>query len=87
MLICFRHDIQCILAFSYEEGASYIEQFLKFQGSGTSILTGYDKHKTHTEKCIDILSSIPTITKNDAKKLLTKYGSIAEVISADIDEF
>lgn len=36
---------------------------------------------------MDILSSIPTITKNDAKKLLTKYGSIADVISADIEEF
>jgi ERCC4-type nuclease len=60
---------------------------LKFQSSGTAILTGYDKHKTHSEKCIDILSSIPTITKNDAKKLLNKYGSIAEVISAEISEF
>lgn len=36
---------------------------------------------------MDILSSIPTITKNDAKKLLMKYGSLAEVISADVDEF
>jgi len=71
MFFCFKQEIQAILAFSNEEAGTYVQQFCSWQSSGTQILTGFDKHKSQQEKAIDLLASIPSITKKDAKLLLT----------------
>ncbi len=84
---CIKFETTLLVAFDLEEAAKYISEFRSWQGSGVNILTGYDKHKTHTEKAIELLASIPAITKNDAKKLLMRYGSVAGVITADPKEF
>mmetsp|Transcript_17877 Transcript_17877/g.17612 ORF Transcript_17877/g.17612 Transcript_17877/m.17612 type:complete len:167 (+) Transcript_17877:99-599(+) len=86
-LDCMRWEIKLLLAWSQDECAKYIQIIRTYQNKGTSLLEENKKHKTQEDLAIDSLTSIKSITKRDAKTLLKNYGSIAEIIKADHDEF
>ena len=79
--------IKVFLAWSSEEWAKYIQIFKAYENKGTNILEENKKNKSYNDLAIDALTNIKSINKKDAKKLLENYGSIADIINADYDDF
>ena len=66
---------------SSQEAAQYIRTLKAYENKGKNNLTGLSKATTVREQAVEALSSVRTIQKRDADRLLDRYGSIEDIIT------
>lgn len=84
--LCVQNNYTLILAWSEEEAARYLETVRAFDGKDPTPVIGKHEPKTHIEKVIRALGSIPSVNKSDASQLLTQFGCFRNLVSASIEE-
>ena len=83
---CVQNNFTLILAWSEEEAARYLETVKALDGKDPSAVIGKHEPKTHQEKMVHVLGSIPSVNKTDASVLLTQFGSFQNMVAASVDE-
>lgn len=84
--LCVQNNLTLILAWSEEEAARYLETVRAFDGKDPTPVIGKHEPKTHIEKIIRALGSVPSVNKSDASQLLTQFGCFRNLVNASIDE-
>jgi DNA excision repair protein ERCC-1 len=84
--LCVQNNFTLILAWSEEEAARYLETVRAFDGKDPTPVIGKHEPKTHIEKVIRALGSIPSVNKSDASQLLTQFGCFRNLVNASVDE-
>jgi DNA excision repair protein ERCC-1 len=84
--MCVQNNFTLILAWSEEEAARYLETVKAFDGKDPTTVIGKHEPKTHQEKLIHALGSIPSVNRTDVSVLLTQFGSFQHLVAASIDE-
>jgi DNA excision repair protein ERCC-1 len=84
--LCVQNNYTLILAWSDEEAARYLETVRAFDGKDPTPVIGKHEPKTHIEKVIRALGSIPSVNKSDASQLLSQFGCFRNLVSASIEE-
>lgn len=84
--LCVQNNYTLILAWSEEEAARYLETVRAFDGKDPTPVIGKHEPKTHIERVIRVLGSVPSVNKSDASQLLLQFGCFRNLVSASIDE-
>lgn len=83
---CVQNNLTLILAWSEEEAARYLETVKAFDGKDPTTVIGKHEPKTHQERLVHALGSIPSVNRTDVSVLLTQFGTFQHLVAASIDE-
>jgi DNA excision repair protein ERCC-1 len=83
---CVQNNLTLILAWSEEEAARYLETVKAFDGKDPNTVIGKHEPKTHIEKVVHALCSVPSVNKTDASQLLNQFGTFQRLATASVDE-
>ena len=83
---CVQNNLTLILAWSEEEAARYLETVKAFDGKDPNTVIGKHEPKTHIEKVVHALCSVPSVNKTDANQLLNQFGTFQRLATASVDE-
>lgn len=80
---CVQNNLILILAWSEEEAARYLETVKALDGN---TVIGKHEPKTHIEKVVHALCSVPSVNKTDTSQLLNQFGTFQRLATASVDE-
>eukprot|EP01054_Gregarina_sp_Poly1_P009948 Gregarina_sp_Poly_1__9947@NODE_656_length_6918_cov_257_889943_g498_i0_p5_GENE_NODE_656_length_6918_cov_257_889943_g498_i0NODE_656_length_6918_cov_257_889943_g498_i0_p5_ORF_typecomplete_len184_score18_20Rad10/PF03834_14/8_3e31SRP68/PF16969_5/0_22_NODE_656_length_6918_cov_257_889943_g498_i026713222 len=78
--LAFKFGMSLFLAWSYAEAAKVLEAFKIYERKPSDFLLPRMSHLSPLQRAVEILCTIPRITKLDAVALLQQFGSLEAVL-------
>ncbi|KAH7826204.1 DNA excision repair protein ERCC-1 [Monocercomonoides exilis] len=79
-----KENISLLLAWSNEQMANHVEKLVALQQRGIDVIMGKGSEGAFA-KATDCLTTIPSITKHDAHRLLHAFGTLSNIFDSSKD--
>lgn len=82
--VCLLNHFSLVLAWSFEEAATYITYLKQLELSNTekSIIRGQPANISYTQSLHDCLTTVRGVNKTDAVNLISKFGSFQQLVDS-----
>nr|QDO16410.1 DNA excision repair protein ERCC-1 [Lingulodinium polyedra] len=85
-LLAFHSGLSLLLAFSDAEAAAYLETLHRYQSKSAEALMGKLAEGDHKARLTEVLTTVKGVNRTDAASLAGRFGSLARIASASVEE-